>query len=388
MKVTDKTPEFPEHISPREVNALVVSHAHLDHIGAAPAFFIDGGVRTFMTPPTAELGEVLIKDMINLSRYYLTFEALELHSMIESFTPINQNDEKEVGSAKLKFQSAGHLPGSVITTVELAGKMIVYPGDVNTVDTQLLTKAEVNTDGADLLILEGTYSATPHPERRALEERFVQACREVVEDGGTVLVPSFSVGRSQELLLVLVKYGFQPPVTLDGMAREASRLLLKYPTYLRDYDLYRTAMEQAEWVRGWQDRRHAMKTPGVIISPAGMLKGGAAVHYMQRMGHNAKNAVFLVSFQVPGTPGRILMEEQKFNFGRRLERVPLRIEWFDFSGHLGRTEILNILSQVKPPTRVAMVHGDPATLEKFVEETKAQFNIDIFAPNNGDTITL
>lgn len=82
------------------------------------------------------------------------------------------------------------------------------------------------------------------------------------------------------------------------------------------------------------------------------------------------------------------MEEQKFNFGRRLEKVPVRIEWFDFSGHLGRTEILNILSQVKPPTRVAMVHGDPATLEKFVEETKAQFNIDIFAPNNGDTITL
>lgn len=388
VKVSDKTPEFPEHISPKEINALIVSHAHLDHIGAVPGFFLTGGVRTFMTPPTAELGEVLIKDMINLSRYYLNFEALELYSMLESFTPINQQDEKQVGSAKLSFQTAGHLPGSVITTVEVAGKKIVYPGDVNTVDTQLLAKADVNLDGADLLILEGTYSATPHPERKALEERFVQACREVVEDRGTVLVPSFSVGRSQELLLVLVKYGFQAPITLDGMAREASRILLKYPTYLRDYDLYRRAMSQAEWVKGWQDRRHAMKTPGVIISPAGMLKGGAAVHYMQKMGHNPRNAVYLVSFQVPGTPGRILMEEQKFNFGRRLEKVPLRIEHFDFSGHLGRTEILNILSTVKEGTRVMMVHGDPPTLDKFVEEAKAQFNIDIFAPNNGETITL
>ncbi len=341
-----------------------------------------------MTPPTAELGEVLIKDMINLSHYYLTFETLELHTLIESFTPINLNDEKQIGSAKISFQSAGHLPGSVVTTVELGGKRIMYPGDVNTVDSQLLSKAEINTDGIDLLIMEGTYAATPHPERRELEQRFVQACREVVEDRGTVLVPAFSVGRSQELLLILAKYGFAHPITMDGMAREASRILLKYPTYLRDYDLYRRAMQQANWVRGWEDRRHAMKTPGVVISPAGMLKGGAAVHYMQRMGREPKNAVFLVSFQVPGTPGRILMDERKFNFGRKLENVPLRIEWFDFSGHLGRTEILHIISQVKPPTRVMMIHGDPTVLDNFVEEVKAKFNIDIFAPSNGQTITV
>src|SRR5260370_18058711 len=146
-----------------------------------------------------------------------------------------------------------------------------------------------------------------HPIRDGLEKEFVEKVREVVEGGGTVLVPAFGVGRSQELLSVLSAYHFEHPVFVDGMALDAMELLLKNPAALRDAKVFERASKMAHWVDGWNDRRRAAKTPGVIISPAGMLKGGASVFYMGNVGAQKGNVVFIGKFQVSGSPGQTVV---------------------------------------------------------------------------------
>jgi putative mRNA 3-end processing factor len=130
-----------------------------------------------------------------------------------------------------------------------------------------------------------------------------------VEKGGIVLVPAFGVGRSQEMATILAAHHFEYPIVLDGMTREASRIIMNYKEFLRDPEIFMDAMHSADWVEGWRDRRRALKNPGVIISTAGMLKGGPASFYLSKIGKKANNAIFLVSYQIPGTPGKELLDK-------------------------------------------------------------------------------
>ena len=377
-------PGFPMHIPPKEVDAVILSHSHLDHSGAVPIFHIQDGKPVYGTDLCLELAQLLISDFIHLSGYYLPFEYLELRTMMKKNVHIGFREQQTVGNISFQLLNSGHIPGAAQVLVEADEKRMLYTGDYNTIATRLLNSADRNYGELHALIIESTYADEDHPDRTVLEKEFVEQVIEVVEMGGTVLVPAFSVGRAQEIACVFAAHHFEYPVVIDGMAREVNRILMNRTAYLRDPQLFMNAIHAASWVEGWRDRRMSTKKPGVIITPAGMLKGGPAAFYIQKIGKKKQNAVFLVSYQVPGTPGRELMEKGRCVIDGKMRKVKARVERFDFSSHCGASQLEDTVKRIEGNPAVYVVHGAEGNCEKFARWIEREVGLKALAPNAGD----
>lgn len=383
-----RPPGFPMHVPPKEVDALVLTHAHLDHSGAIPIFHIHGRKPVYGTQVCFDLTELLISDFIHLSGYYLPFEYVELRSTMRNCVNLKYGEETAVGDLTLRLLDAGHIPGSAQVLIEADGKRLLYTGDYNTVDTCLLGTAENDYGQLDAVIIESTYADEEHTDRRELAREFVERVVDVVEKGGTVLVPAFGVGRSQEIACVLAAHHFEYPVTMDGMSRKVNRILMNRLNFVRDSRLFMDAMHAATWVERERDRRIATKKPGVIISPAGMLKGGPAASYVQRVAKRSGNAVFLVSYQIPGTPGRLLLEKNRCLINGKLRRVKAQVGHFDFSSHCGAGELQETIRNLKGNPKVYVVHGAEGNCKRFAKWIKTETELDAVAPKTGDVFTV
>ncbi|RLI05666.1 MBL fold metallo-hydrolase [Candidatus Bathyarchaeota archaeon] len=385
----NREPEFPLHISPKSLDGIVVSHAHLDHSGGVPIFYLRNNIPLYTTGLTFQLSRILINDLIKLSGYYLPYENSNLNQMARCVVYVNYGKEFRIGNFKLTFKEAGHIPGSFQTVVKTNKfKSLVYTGDINLQKTKLLNGADIDYGEVSCLILEATYANEDHPDRSKLEEAFVERVRSVVEAGGTVLVPAFSVGRSQEVLCILADHGFEYPVVMDGMALNVNEVMLSYPEYFRDYGLLRNALENAKWVYRWKERREAVNKPCVIVSPAGMLQGGAAAFYMGKVAKKKRNAIFLVSYQIPGTPGRKLLEEKKIFVNGKPVHVEAEVERFDFSSHAGRSDLEMLLKNVKGNPTVYLVHGSKENCQNLAEWVRAELGFEALAPSAGEVYKI
>ncbi|HIE19309.1 TPA: MBL fold metallo-hydrolase [Candidatus Bathyarchaeota archaeon] len=382
------TPGFPMHIPPKKVDAIVVTHSHLDHSGAVPIFHIGGRKPVYGTRLTFNLANVLIKDFIHLSGYYLPFEYLELRSMMRSRKDITFREETAVGDIKFELLNSGHLPGGASVLVEASGKRIVYTSDYNAVETRLLPAADLDYGEIDALIIESTYADEDHTPRKELEEKFVEETVNVVESGGTVLVPAFSVGRAQEIACILAAYHFEYPVVLDGMAREASRIMMGHLDFVKDPKLFMDGVHLASWIESWRERKEAAKRPGVIISPAGMLKGGPAASYIQTVGKRSNNAIFLVGYQIPGTPGRELLDKGHCVIDGKMRKVKAKVGFFDFSSHSGAKELKETVESLKGEPKVYVVHGAEGNCPKFAKWIKKETGFEAKAPKPGESFII
>ena len=383
-----REPGFPMHVPPKEVDALILTHSHLDHSGALPLFYIEKKRPLYTNKLNLELTQLLIKDFIHLSGYFLPFEYIELKAMMKSHKHLNYGVKHKIGDMQIQLLNAGHTPGSVHALIETEGKRLLYTSDFNTEDSKLLEGATMDYGDLDAVITESTYANEEHTERVELEKRFVEAVKEVVEDGGTVLVPAFGVGRAQEILCILRAYHLKYPVILDGMAREVSRIMINNKEFLRNPKLFVDAAHSADWVESWRDRRNALKGPSVIVSPAGMLKGGPAAFYASKLGKKASNAIFLVSYQIPGTPGRELMEKGICTIDGRVRKVKSRVEHFDFSSHSGGNQLKEALRKLGGKPKVFVVHGDEENCEMLSDWAKSELDLDAVAPHTGDTFEV
>ena len=380
---------FPVHISPRELDAVVLTHAHLDHSGLIPLFYVQSPkLPVYGVEPTFKLTSVLVRDMIKLSGYYLPYEYIDLETMLNHTVPVEYRSRFSIGDCKITLVNAGHIPGSAQILVENEGKRALYTGDFNLVPTHLVPGADMEYDNLDALVIESTYAAQDHPDRAESEREFVLACKEVVEGGGTVLVPAFGVGRSQEIICMLADHNFTHPVFVDGMALDAIRTLEEFPNALKDEQLFRRAMREAEQIRNWHDRRRAARTPGVIVSPAGMLKGGASVFYMESIALKEGNGIFLVSYQVEGSPGRILLDEGQFILHGKARKVKARVEKFDFSSHGGKTQLQETLKQVDKRTRVFVIHGEETNCNGLAEWATHDLGLQAATPRPGEAFDV
>lgn len=377
-------PGFPMHVPPKEVDALILTHSHLDHSGALPIFYVGGKIPLYTNRLNLELTQLLIQDFIRLSGYYLPFEYLELKTMMQSNKHLDFGVEETVGDMYFQLLNAGHTPGSAQVLIEAEGKRLLYTSDFNITDSKLLAGATMDYGDLDAVVMESTYANEDHADRAELEKRFVESATEVVEKGGTVLVPAFGVGRSQEIACVLVAHHFEYPIVLDGMAREASRIIMGYKEFLRDPKLFMDAMHSVDWVEGWRDRRKALKTPCVIISTAGMLKGGPAAFYVSKIGKKANNAIFLVSYQIPGTPGRELLDKGVCTIDGKVRKVKALYEHFDFSSHCGASQLKEALRKLGGNPKVFVVHGDEENCELLASWAKSELGLDAVAPKTGD----
>jgi len=377
-------PGFPMHVPPKEVDAVILTHSHLDHSGAVPIFHIQERKPVYGTRLSFDLANLLISDFIHLSGYYLPYEYLELRSMMRNCVHLDYREKQTLGDVQFQLLDSGHLPGGAQALVEADGKRLLYTSDYNTIDTRLLHGADRDYGKLDALIIESTYADEDHPDRATLEKEFVESVNEVVENGGTVLVPAFSVGRSQEIACILAAYHFEHPVTIDGMAREANKTMMNHTSYLRDPQLFMNAIHAATWVEGWRDRRTATKKPGAVISPAGMLKGGPAAFYIQKLGKKQQNAVFLVSYQIPGTPGRELLKEGRCVIDGKMRKIKARVRHFDFSSHCGASQLQGTVKEVEGNPTVYVMHGADGNCERFARRIREEVGLKAVAPKAGD----
>jgi putative mRNA 3-end processing factor len=384
----ENTPGFPMHVPPKDVDALILTHSHLDHSGALPIFYINDKKPLITNKLNLELSQLLIQDFIHLSGYYIPFEYLELKTMMRNNLHLDFNESTTVGDMKITLVNAGHTPGSASVIVEADGKRFLYTGDFNTEESQLLAGSTMDYGDLDGVVIESTYADSDHTKRKELERQFVESCNAVVEVGGTVLVPAFGVGRSQEIACVLAANHFEYPIVLDGMAREASRVIMNYKEFLKDPKLFMKAMHSCDWVDGWRDRRKALKTQGVIISTAGMLKGGPAAFYLSKLGKKAINAVYLVSYQIPGTPGRELMEKGVCTLDGTVRKIKSAYRHFDFSSHCGASQLKEALTKLGGNPKTFMVHGAEGNCELFADWAHNELDLDAVAPRTGETYQI
>jgi len=379
---------FPVHVSPKELHGIVATHAHLDHSGLIPMFYVRGRLPVYGVEPTFSLADILVRDMIKLSGYYLPYEFIDLGTMLEHSVSVPYRSPIKVGDGTVTLLNAGHIPGSSQALVESQGKRIAYTSDFNLNATRLVGSADCDYGELDAIIIESTYAREDHPNRDESEKQFVDACTEIVEDGGTVLVPAFGVGRSQEVMCMLSAHNFRYPVYVDGMALTAIKVLEDHASALIDPQLFKSAVKKTEWIRNWNDRRRAVKNPGVIVSPAGMLKGGAAVFYMESVAQGNKNGVILVSYQVEGSPGRVLLDEGRYMIRGRLQKVNAKVLKFDFSSHGGRGELLHCLEGIDKKAKVFAVHGEEDSCRILADWASKEAGLASFVPKAGEYFDL
>ncbi|MEM4844813.1 MAG: MBL fold metallo-hydrolase [Acidilobaceae archaeon] len=379
-------PIFPEHVRPRDLSALILTHSHLDHVGAAPMLYISSGPPLYATSLTLDVSRLLLYDMIKLSGPNLPFDESIVAEMIARGTHLNYGEIVEVSDFKFKLLPSGHIPGSASVLIEARDKTILYTSDVNVMETKLMRPAELRDLEANIVIIESTYGSTNHPPRVETESRFYESIREVVEGNGVVLIPAFSVSRGQEILCILAERDPGWPIWVDGMIRDVAELYLQNPGYIRMYGLLVKAMREFNIVRGWHDRKMAYKESGVIIASSGMLKGGPSLYYLRKIADNPRNALFLVSFQGRGTPGRQILET---GFALQ-EEIPIRarVEWFDFSSHIDQRGILELLKNVKNIEKVILVHGVPKAQSILASKITEEFGFEVLNPGVGESISF
>jgi putative mRNA 3-end processing factor len=385
-----REPIFPMHVRPREVDAVVITHAHLDHSGFVPSLFLSdsASVQALGTPPTFDLSQLLIEDMIKISGFYLPFEYIDIITMMKHSKNLQYKESYMVNDVKVTLHESGHVLGGASVILEHNGKRIFYTGDINTRGSKLLRPADLDFGDIDLMIIESTYSQTEQVPREQAEKELLEFSYDVIDRGGTLFIPAFSVERSQEIACVLKSYDFRHKVVMDGMALKANQIMLKHPTFLKDAEMFKRAINEAEWISGWNRRKSVVKEPCVIISPAGMLVGGSAVFYLQEIAKNDKNGIALVSYQGEGTPGRTLLDRRMVSYDGRERKCLADVKRFEFSGHNSRSELFEILEHIKGNPKVLTVHGDGPSCTKFAEEINLKYGFESKAPDTGEFIEI
>lgn len=383
-----KEPQYPMHVKPRDIDAVVITHAHLDHSGYVPSLFVNGKSDVYATPPTFDLSRLLIEDMLRLQKNFFPFEMPEVVNMRKHSKEIEYREKIKKGNASFELRESGHVVGGGAVIVESENKRLYYTGDINPRGSRMLREADLDFDEIDLLIMESTYSQTEQTPRNETEEKFMEFAYEVLDRKGTLFVPSFSVERSQEIACVLKNAKFKHKVIMDGMAVKVNEIMLRYPEYLRDPKVFADSIHQAMWIKGERERKDALKEPCVVISPAGMLVGGSAVYYLQQLALDKKNGIAMVSYQGEGTPGRKLLETGKANIRGRDVKTEADVKQFEFSGHADRKDLFEVIKKIKGTPKILTVHGDKDSCTKFADEIHEKFGFDAYAPKAGEVITV
>ena len=383
-----KEPQYPMHVKPRDVDAVVITHAHLDHSGNVPSLFVNGKNDVYATPPTLDLSRLLIEDMLRLQKNFFPFEMPEVVNMIKHSKEIAYREKIKKGNASFELRESGHIVGGGAVIVESENKRLYYTADINPRGSRMVREADFDFDEIDLLIMESTYSQTEQTPRDETEEQFMEFAYEVLDRKGTLFVPAFSVERSQEIACVLKNAKFKHKVIMDGMAIKVNEILLRYPEYLRDPKVFADSIHQAIWIKGERERKDALKEPCVVISPAGMLVGGSAVYYLQQLALDKKNGIAMVSYQGEGTPGRKLLKTGKVNVRGRDVKTEADVKQFEFSGHADRKDLFEVVKKIKGNPKILTIHGDKDSCTKFADEIHERFGFDAYAPKVGEVITV
>ena len=370
VKFTDP-PSFPDKVPTDDLQGIAVTHAHLDHSGGVPRILRETDASLFCTPATRDLSILLLRDMYKISNGQVPFDRKDIALVRRQCQATAYEETIPLGHPfEMTLFNAGHIPGSAMVSIRVNGKRILFTGDFNAIESQLNPGARKNLPKHDVVVTESTYAQRINPPREKTEEGLINTVLETLERGGTALIPAFGVGRSQEIMCILEQSNIprKYPIYVDGMARAVNDILVRHPEYLQSPKSFQRAVSRSIIINDNRDRAKAVKKAGIIISPAGMLKGGASHLYFKMVHDDPKNSIIFVSYQIPGTPGAELLRTGKVSVGDRDFEVAAEIRQHHLSSHSDSRGMLDMLLKIPGEPEFYAVHGEPESCEALVEK--------------------
>lgn len=380
-----ETTQYP--VNGARPEAVLVSHAHLDHSGAVPNL-MDIAPDIYMTPPTFDLSSMLARDTLRIaerSGEIAAYDSTDLSRFVENTHRIEPGLEFHTHGYKAQFYDAGHIPGAAAIHLEDKNqKSVFYTGDINTIDTRLVSGATDFPD-ADALIIESTYFGEDHPPRKEIEKAFMDSLMDTIDLGGNVIVPAFAIGRTQEILMLLDAHGITAYV--DGLGVTAYKIMIKHPEALRNPTHLRRAFTNAIAVDGSKRDKVPLES-SVIVTTAGMLNGGPVLHYLKKLYKDPKSKILITGYQVEGTNGRMALDNGIIDNGGVIQQLGIKVEQYDFSAHCGDRELKEIVKDFcdRGTEQVFTVHGEDT--EAFAEWVRNETGVEAHAPELGNSFLI
>src|SRR5690606_4921077 len=414
--------QFP--VDPATIDAVVVSHAHIDHTGYLPRLVREGFEGPiYCTAPTADLMEIMLLDSAKLQEEEAAFARKKGYSRHENPMPLYTAEDARNTFPRFKaygyderirihdrveivYRDAGHLLGSAIVEVYIQGdtqtKKIVFSGDLGRYHQAMLNPPATITE-ADILLIESTYGDRENPDEDPSVD-LKRIASEAFARGGVLMIPAFAVGRTQSLLLHfrrLMEADAIPdvPVYVDSpMAIAATYLFYKYPEYHRMGTTSQDLAHEIEtnmlvMVKSSEHSRRLndISSRAIIISSSGMMTGGRILHHMYHRLRNERDTFLIAGYQAEGTRGRSLLEQSPTikMFG---EEVPVKckVEFISsMSGHADRSELFRWMEGFKEkPKMVFTVHGESPAIETYAQSIRDKFGWKVFVPQYMESFSL
>jgi len=419
---TDDKDKFPYFNVPefniQQLDAIILSHAHLDHSGLIP-YLYKMGFRgpTYMTSPTRDIVALLALDFIGVAYKKASlplFSLEDIKEMVRHTICLDYNEVTDIApDIRLTFYNAGHALGSAMTHLNIGNGLhnLLYSADMKYGSTKTLEPAAITFPRLETLILESTYGGKENnlPSRRECESLMFDKIKETVERKGKVLIPSLGVGRGQEEMLLIedaMNKGLIPkvPVYVDGMVWDVTAIHTAYPNFLSNSVKNRIFRDENPFssdifkrVGSAEERKEVVEGgPCIIIATSGMLTGGASLEYFRELADSKRNSVIFTCYQASGSLGcevkNGLKEVKLVGEEGKEETVSIKLEVVaidGLSGHSGRNQLINFVNNIKPrPKKIIINHGEQSRCLDLASSLYRMFRIETVVPRNLETIRL
>jgi metallo-beta-lactamase family protein len=410
----DNYEKFP--YEPSSIDALFVTHAHIDHIGKIPKLYKEGfRGKIFSTPPTKEFAEELLSDSVDLlereaKRYKkeTIYAAKDIEGVMRLWKTEKYHKRILVKDVSVEFRDAGHILGSSSVLLEAEGKKIVFSGDLGNAPASLIKEFE-RIEGVDYAVMESTYGGRVHEdvsERRSLLE---DAIEDTLKKKGALIIPAFAMERTQELLYELnelVENGRIPrvPVFLDSPL--AIKLTAVYKKYEKDSDYFNqesiNLIMKGDAIFQFPGLQMVLKTeesrrikevpnPKIIIAGSGMSQGGRIVYHEKEYLPDDKSTILFIGYQAQNSLGRKILDgEKQVEIMDQVIPVRARVRAIDgYSAHADQPLLLKWLKPMRDTLKkVYLVHGEEDQIAPLVQKIKDFMAIDVAIPEVGEIIQL